>query len=181
MSPRTGRPTDNPKDIQTKIRMSEEDSEKLDYCCKILGLTRAEVIRLGIDRMYHEAINKPKAYKKNNAYYRRKKSMSRDEQFAEWLKPIAEDFEETKREEWFESVDEEFEEYINKSRAEAIQKNGGSWSESDEDRFQSWVEDEKTRDNEREEDRFQYWFEDAYSKWEEKMREKWDDANPEDE
>ena len=64
MSPRTGRPpSGNPKKNNTRIRMSDEELKKLEYCCKVLGLTKAEVIRQGIDRVYQEAIDhesKPK-------------------------------------------------------------------------------------------------------------------------
>lgn len=55
MSPRTVRPTDDPKGNQTRIRMSDRDLQKLEYTAKALGLTKAEVIRKGIDRMYQEA------------------------------------------------------------------------------------------------------------------------------
>ena len=54
MSPRTGRPTDNPKKHETRIRMSDKDIEMLDYCCNITGKTKAEVIRLGIKKVYEE-------------------------------------------------------------------------------------------------------------------------------
>lgn len=56
MATRTGRPpSDNPKDRGYRLRVSDEDLEKLDYCAEVLGLTKAEVIRQGIDRMYAEA------------------------------------------------------------------------------------------------------------------------------
>lgn len=58
MSPRTGRPTDEPKKHDMKIRMSDRDVEKLDYCCKTTGLTKADVIRLGIQKVYEEAQKK---------------------------------------------------------------------------------------------------------------------------
>lgn len=58
MSPRTGRPTDDPKIHERKIRFSDRDMEKLDYCCKVLGLTKSDVIRKGIDRLYQEALKK---------------------------------------------------------------------------------------------------------------------------
>ena len=54
LSPRTGRPTDNPKKHETRIRMSDKDIEMLDYCCNITGKTKAEVIRLGIKKVYEE-------------------------------------------------------------------------------------------------------------------------------
>lgn len=49
---RTGRPTDSKKEARLQFRLSDSDIEKLDYCCKVLNLTKAEVIRQGIDKMY---------------------------------------------------------------------------------------------------------------------------------
>lgn len=40
------------------MRMADDEMEKLDYCCKALGLTKAEVIRQGIDKMFEEAQKK---------------------------------------------------------------------------------------------------------------------------
>ena len=52
MSPRTGRPTDNPKKHETRIRMSDEDVKILEYCCKVNGMSKADVIRQGIREVY---------------------------------------------------------------------------------------------------------------------------------
>lgn len=53
MSPKTGRPhSDNPKHVRVETRMSTEDFEKLEYCCKITGKSRSEIIREGIDIVY---------------------------------------------------------------------------------------------------------------------------------
>lgn len=52
MSPRTGRPTDNPKKHETRIRMSDEDVKILEYCCKMTGMSKADVIRQGIREVY---------------------------------------------------------------------------------------------------------------------------------
>lgn len=52
MSPRTGRPTDSPKTHETRIRMSDQDIELLEYCCQKTGLTKADVIRKGIREVY---------------------------------------------------------------------------------------------------------------------------------
>lgn len=55
MSPRNGRPpSKDPKNHETRIRMSDKDIEKLEYCRKVMGLTRAELIRRGIDKIYRE-------------------------------------------------------------------------------------------------------------------------------
>lgn len=59
MSPRTGRPkTDNPKDIQLKIRADEQTMQDLDFCCEKLNKTRSDIIRLGIQKVKAEAENK---------------------------------------------------------------------------------------------------------------------------
>ena len=60
MSPRTGRPTDDPKNTKTMTRLSDRDIEMLEYCCKTFGLTKAEIIRRGIKQMYEKAQNKKK-------------------------------------------------------------------------------------------------------------------------
>nr|DAV40768.1 MAG TPA: hypothetical protein [Caudoviricetes sp.] len=52
LSPRTGRPTDDPKHHETRIRMSDEDVEILEYCCKATGRTKADIIREGIREVY---------------------------------------------------------------------------------------------------------------------------------
>ena len=54
MSPRTGRPTDNPKRHDTRIRMSDDDLNMLEYCCKVTGKTKADIIREGIRKVYEE-------------------------------------------------------------------------------------------------------------------------------
>lgn len=58
MNPRTGRPPSvDPKSRQTRIRMSDEDLEKLEFCARATGRTKAEIIREGIDRIYQELIS----------------------------------------------------------------------------------------------------------------------------
>lgn len=55
MSPRNGRPpSKDPKVHETRIRMSDNDIFKLEYCCKETGLTKADVIRKGIDEVYKQ-------------------------------------------------------------------------------------------------------------------------------
>lgn len=58
MSPRTGRPTDDPKDRGYRLRVSDADLQMLDYCVEVLGLSKAEIIREGIKRMYDQAQKK---------------------------------------------------------------------------------------------------------------------------
>ena len=47
-----GRPTDEPKTIVKRARMSQQDVEKLAECCKILNMSESEVLRKGIDELY---------------------------------------------------------------------------------------------------------------------------------
>ena len=54
MSPRTGRPTTDPKKHETRIRMSDEDLRLLEICCQKTGLSKADVIRKGIRAVYEE-------------------------------------------------------------------------------------------------------------------------------
>lgn len=54
MSPRTGRPTTDPKKHETRIRMSDEDVRLLEICCEKTKMTKAEVIRQGIREVYNK-------------------------------------------------------------------------------------------------------------------------------
>lgn len=47
-----GRPTNDPKKHETRIRMSDEDIEILKYCCAITGKNQSEIIREGIREVY---------------------------------------------------------------------------------------------------------------------------------
>ena len=49
-----GRPTDAPKVNNYRLRMTDEELQKLEVCCERTGLSRADVIRLGIDKIYRE-------------------------------------------------------------------------------------------------------------------------------
>lgn len=54
MSPRTGRPTENPKNEIIKIRATEDDRQKLLYCCETSGKTQYEVVMEGIEEVYQK-------------------------------------------------------------------------------------------------------------------------------
>lgn len=54
MSPRTGRPTENPKNDIIKVRATKEDREKLLYCCEVTGKTQYEVVIEGIESVYQK-------------------------------------------------------------------------------------------------------------------------------
>jgi predicted DNA-binding protein len=55
MNPKRGRhPIDNPKAIQYRIRLTQEEAEKLEYCCEATGRTKADILREGLERVYQE-------------------------------------------------------------------------------------------------------------------------------
>lgn len=55
MSPRTGRPpSDSPKTLNTRIRMSEDDIKMLEFCVEKTGLSKADIIRKGIKEVYEQ-------------------------------------------------------------------------------------------------------------------------------
>lgn len=61
MSPRTGRPKiDNPKKNQTKIRTTDEELAKIEFCANKLGISKTEVILKGVEMVYTEILNKEK-------------------------------------------------------------------------------------------------------------------------
>lgn len=60
LSPRTGRPTTEPKNNWTGFRLSDNDIKKLDYCVKETGMNKAEIVRKGIDMVYQEITKKKK-------------------------------------------------------------------------------------------------------------------------
>ncbi len=53
-----GRPTDNPKTIVKRARMSESDVEKLKICCQKLNMSESDILRIGVDRVYKKLENK---------------------------------------------------------------------------------------------------------------------------
>ena len=55
MSPRTGRPkAENPKAKQLGVRLDKDALDKLDALTEHYKKTRAEVLRLGIEKLYSE-------------------------------------------------------------------------------------------------------------------------------
>ena len=57
MSPRTGRPTTNPKTEEIKIRATKDDKKMLQECCQELKQTQYEVVMKGI-KLVHSDIKK---------------------------------------------------------------------------------------------------------------------------
>lgn len=50
--PPKGRPTDDPKNLSTRIRLSEEDVQRLEYYAQVTGMKKSEIIRQGIKEVY---------------------------------------------------------------------------------------------------------------------------------
>lgn len=49
MSPRTGRPTDNPKTERLEIRLTKQQAQDIEECAKALNVNRTEAIVRGIE------------------------------------------------------------------------------------------------------------------------------------
>lgn len=54
MSPRTGRPTDNPKPFKITVRLDAEANEILEAYCKQECIEKGEAIRRGLKRLKAE-------------------------------------------------------------------------------------------------------------------------------
>lgn len=54
MVKKMGRPTENPKIIQTRIRMTKDEASMLNECAIKLGKTRTDIIIMGIQKVYQE-------------------------------------------------------------------------------------------------------------------------------
>lgn len=54
MVAKMGRPVidDSPKTYMLRVRMSDEDLQQLDACCKVFELTRSEMVRMWIKQQY---------------------------------------------------------------------------------------------------------------------------------
>ena len=59
MSPANGRPpSKDPKRNDTRMRLTDSEAKKLEYCSKVTGMTKTDVIRKGIDMVYAEVTKK---------------------------------------------------------------------------------------------------------------------------
>ena len=54
MSPRTGRPTDNPKKIKITVRLDKEADDILTAYCKQENIEKGEATRRGIKKLKSE-------------------------------------------------------------------------------------------------------------------------------
>lgn len=51
-----GRPTDNPRGERLGFRVSEKESEMIQFCMKKLTMSKSDILRLGIRKVYEETI-----------------------------------------------------------------------------------------------------------------------------
>lgn len=59
MAPAHGRPpSKDPKRNDTRIRLTDSEREKLNFCAEKTGMTKADIIRKGIDLVYQETVKK---------------------------------------------------------------------------------------------------------------------------
>lgn len=58
MTAKMGRPTDDPKRNETRIRMTDEDVRILETCSRELGKTKTDIIRMGIREVYKKVKSK---------------------------------------------------------------------------------------------------------------------------
>ena len=56
MSPRMGRPTNDPKNNQYRIRLSDKEVEMLEFCCKKTQMSKSDIVRKGIEKVYKEIL-----------------------------------------------------------------------------------------------------------------------------
>ena len=60
---RTGRPTDNPKPNRLQVMLSDSEVEKLEFCHQKTNLSKGEIVRQGIDRVYQALIEEKETQK----------------------------------------------------------------------------------------------------------------------
>lgn len=58
MSPRTGRPTDNPKGVSIHVRLDKESADILSEYCDQEKVSKMEATRRGIKKLRSEIKNK---------------------------------------------------------------------------------------------------------------------------
>lgn len=54
MSPKTGRPTNNPKPYKITVRMDEKNKSILDKYCEQEGVPQMEAVRRGVQKLESE-------------------------------------------------------------------------------------------------------------------------------
>lgn len=50
-----GRPTQNPRTNRMELRLSDNDLKMLEFCSEKLKMSKSDIIRFGIEKIYGEA------------------------------------------------------------------------------------------------------------------------------
>ena len=53
-SRKTGRPSSNPKRLELKVRISEDDKQKIDTIQDKTNMSKSDIVRKGIDKVYQD-------------------------------------------------------------------------------------------------------------------------------
>lgn len=51
-------PSKKPKAVEAKTRITEDESLMLQFCCEVFGISKSDVLRMGIKKVYDEAMRK---------------------------------------------------------------------------------------------------------------------------
>lgn len=58
MAKKMGRPTTDPKENYTGIRLSDDEINKIKFCMEKTGMTKTGVIRAGIELVYEQIVRR---------------------------------------------------------------------------------------------------------------------------
>ena len=53
-SRKTGRPSSDPKRLELKVRISEDDKQKIDTIQDKTTMSKSDIVRKGIDKVYQD-------------------------------------------------------------------------------------------------------------------------------
>lgn len=53
-SRKTGRPSSDPKRLELKVRISEDDKQKIDTIQDKTNMSKSDIVRKGIDKVYQD-------------------------------------------------------------------------------------------------------------------------------
>lgn len=56
MTKKMGRPTNDPKENYTGIRLSDEEIRKIKFCMERTGMSKTGVLRAGIELVYEQIL-----------------------------------------------------------------------------------------------------------------------------
>ena len=56
MEKKMGRPTNDPKENYTGIRLSDEEIKKIKFCMERTGMSKTGVLRVGLELVYEQIL-----------------------------------------------------------------------------------------------------------------------------